>query len=78
MKPEWLVIKCDIVEKEDNYKYLVALYTYHFRERFTFCVLCSVYGQFTRRSSSFHSYSSISCDYDNVEVKEKSVMCHAS
>ena len=22
--------------KEDNYKYLVALYTYHFRERFTF------------------------------------------
>ena len=78
MKPEWLVIKCDIVEKEDNYKYLVALYTYHFRERFTFCVLCSVYGQFTRRSSSFHSYSSTSCDYDNVEVKEKSVICYAS
>ena len=31
-------MKCDIVGKEDNYKYLVALYTYHFRERFTFSV----------------------------------------
>ena len=26
----------------------------------------------------FHSYSTTSCEYDNVEVKEKSVMCHAS
>ena len=26
-------------ETEDNYKYLVALYTHHFRERFTFCSL---------------------------------------
>ena len=44
-------MKCDIVGKEDNYKYLVALYTYHFRERFTFSVFfvsCkSVFGQFT-------------------------------
>ena len=31
-------LKCDFVGKEDNYKYLVALYTYHFRERFTFSV----------------------------------------
>ena len=31
-------LKCDIVGKEDNYKYLVALYTHHFRERFTFSV----------------------------------------
>ena len=31
-------MKCDIVGKEDNYKYLVALYTHHFRERFTFSV----------------------------------------
>ena len=31
-------MKCDIVGKEDNYKYLVALYAYHFRERFTFSV----------------------------------------
>ena len=23
-------LKCDIVGKEENYKYLVALYTYHF------------------------------------------------
>ena len=27
-------LKCDFVGKEDNYKYLVALYTYHFRELF--------------------------------------------
>ena len=31
-------LKCDIVEKEDNYKYLVALYTHHFKELFTFSV----------------------------------------
>ena len=31
-------LKCDIVGKEDNYKYLVALYTHHFRERSTFSV----------------------------------------
>ena len=31
-------LKCDIVGKEDNYKYLVALYTHHFSERFTFSV----------------------------------------
>ena len=31
-------LKCDIVGKEDNYKHLVALYTHHFRERFTFYV----------------------------------------
>ena len=31
-------LKCDIVGKEHNYKYLVALYTHHFRERFTFSV----------------------------------------
>ena len=29
-------LKCDIVGKEGNCKYLVALYTYHFRERFPF------------------------------------------
>ena len=31
-------LKCDIVGKEGNCKYLVALYTYHFRERFPFFV----------------------------------------
>ena len=75
-------LKCDIVGKENNYKYLVELYTHHFSERFTFSVFsfsCKfVFGQFTTRSSSFHSYSASSCEYDNVEVKEKSVMCHAS
>ena len=33
----------------------------------------SVNGQFTTRSSSFHSYSATSCEDDNVKVKEKSV-----
>ena len=33
--------KCDIVGKEDNYKYLVALYTHHFRDRFSFSVFLS-------------------------------------
>ena len=32
-------LKCDIVGNKDNYKYLVTLYTHHFRERFTFSVL---------------------------------------
>ena len=74
-------LKCDIVGKEDNYKYLVALYTHHFRERFTFSVFifCKfVFGQFTTWSSRFHSYSATSSWYYNVEVKEKSVICHAS
>ena len=35
-------LKCDILGKEDNYKYLVALYTHHFRERFTFSVYFSL------------------------------------
>ena len=30
-------LKCGIVGKGDNYKYLVALYTHQFKERFTFC-----------------------------------------
>ena len=33
-------MKFNIVGKEDNYKYLVALYTHHFRERLTFFVFC--------------------------------------
>ena len=39
-----------IVGKEDNYKYLVTLYTPYFRERFTFSVfffLASLFGEFT-------------------------------
>ena len=60
-----------MVGKEDNYKYLVELYTHVF-----FFQVC--FGQFTTGSSSFHSYSATSCVYDNVEVKEKSVTCHAS
>ena len=45
-------------------KYLVALYTHHFRERFDFPVFFfsfkSVFGQFTTGSSSFHPYSATS------------------
>ena len=78
---EAAALKCDIMGKEDNYKYLVALYMNHFRERFTFSVFpCkSVLGNLiTTRSSSFHSYSATLCEYNNVEVKEKPVMCYAS
>ena len=35
-------LKCDIVGKEDNYKYLVELYTYHFRELFAFSIYFSL------------------------------------
>ena len=35
-------LKCDMLGKEDNYKYLVALYTHHFRERLTFSVYFSL------------------------------------
>ena len=45
---------------------------------FCFFSCKSVFGQFTTTSSSFHSYSATSCEYDNVQVKEKSAMCHAS
>ena len=31
-------INTPLVGKEDNYKYLVALYTHHFKELFTFSV----------------------------------------
>ena len=60
-------LKCDIVGKEDNNKYPVASYTHHFRERFTLSVFFScksMFGQITTRSSSFHSYSATSCEYD--------------
>ena len=60
-------LKCNIVGREDNYKYLVASYTHHFEERFTLLVFFScksVFGQITTRSSSFHSYSATSCEYD--------------
>ena len=71
-------LKCDIVAKEDNYKYPVALYAHHFRERFTSHVFFSwksVFGQCTTRSLSLHSYSATSCEYDNEDVKEKLVSC---
>ena len=43
-------LKCDIGGKEDNYKYLVALYTHHFRERFTFSVYFSLASLFLGNS----------------------------
>ena len=54
--------KCDIVEKEDNYKYLVALYTYHFREQFTFFVfffLVSLYMGNLRQEAQVFIHTSL-------------------
>ena len=56
-------LKCDIVAKEDNYKYLVALYTQHLREQFNtfpfYFSLASLFlGIFRHEANkSFHSYS---------------------
>ena len=55
-------LKCDIVAKQDNYKYLVALYTQHLREQFTFLVYFSLASLFlgsfrNEANKSFHSYS---------------------
>ena len=66
-------LKCDIVRKEDNYKYLVALFTHHLGGRFTFSVFFScksVFGLFTTRSSSFHSYSATLSEYDMWKSKK--------
>ena len=69
---------------KDNNKYLVA-YTHHFRERFTFSAFFLFFFFFLRlflgnlrHEAQVHSYSATSCEYDNVEVNEKSIMCHAS
>ena len=52
---EAAALKCDIMGKEDNYKYLVALYMNHFRERFTFSVFpCkSVLGNLRQEAQVF-------------------------
>ena len=52
---EAAALKCDIMGKEDNYKYLVALYMHHFRERFTFSVFpCkSVLGNLRQETQVF-------------------------
>ena len=76
-------LKCDIVGKEDNSKYqshctrITLGNDLLFFFFFFFLSSKSVLEQFSTRSSSFHSYSTTSCEYDNVEVKEKSVTCHA-
>ena len=58
----------------------VALYKHHFRERFTFSVYFSCaslfFRQLTTWSLTFHSYSAISCECDNVEVEENCIMLH--
>ena len=75
-------LKCDIVGKEDNYKYLVTLYAHHFREQFTFSVfffLASLFlGSLRHEAQCFVHTLGYLVEYDNVEVKEKSVLCHAS
>ena len=52
---EAAALKCDFMGKEDNYKYLVALYMNHFRERFTFSVFpCkSVLGNLRQEAQVF-------------------------
>ena len=68
-------------EKKTTIKIKSQKYTHYFRGRFTFSVFFSykfVSGQFPTWSSSCHSHSATSYEYDNVEAKEKSVMCHAS
>ena len=75
-----VALKCDIVGKEDNYKYLhCTRITLGNDLLFLFVnFFCkSVFEKFMTRSSSF-IHLATSCEYDNVEVKEKSVVCHTS
>ena len=78
-RPLWNAISR---EKKTTIKMKSHKYTHYFRERFTFSVFFFsykfVFGQFPTWSSSCHSHSATSYEYDNVGVKEKSVMCHAS
>ena len=67
--------------EEDSYKYVGTLYTHHFSGTiyffcfffffflFFFLQVClwAIYDM----KLKFHSYSTTSCEYDNVEVKEK-------
>ena len=72
-------MKCDVVGKEDNYKYLLALYTHHLRERFTFSAFFScksVLGNLRQEAQVFIHTRLLRVI--TVEVKEKSVMCPAS
>ena len=46
--------------------------------RFLFTFLLQVcFGAIYDMNLRFYSYSATSCEYDNVEVEEKSVVCHA-
>ena len=69
-------MKCDIVGTEDNYKYLVVLYTHHFSEPFTFFffTLQVCFWAIYDKKLKFSFILATSCEYDNVEVKEKSVI----
>ena len=70
-------LKCDIVGKEENYKYLVALYTYHFYFfGFFFVEVCfwAIYDKKLKVSFILGYF----VGHDNVEVEEKLAMCHAS
>ena len=64
-------LKCDILGKEDSYKYPVSI-----GERFTFSVYFSLASLFLgnlRHESKVFIYTRLhaSCEYDNVEVEEK-------
>ena len=71
------VLTCDIVGKEDNYKYLVALYTHHFRERFTLSLffLASLFlGNLRQVAQVFIHTWLLRANTITAEVKEKSVI----
>ena len=71
-------MKCDVMGKEDNYKYLLALYTHHFSERFTFPVfffLASLFlGNLRQVAQVFIHTRLLLANTITAEVKEKSAI----
>ena len=76
-----VALKCDIVGKEDNYKYLhCTRITLGNDLLFLFVnfFFASLFLRNLWQEAQVFIHLATSCEYDNVEVKEKSVMCHAS
>ena len=70
-------MKCDVMGKEDNCKYLLALYTHHFSERFTFPVffLASLFlGNLRQVAQVFIHTRLVRANTITAEVIEKSVI----
>ena len=72
-------LKCDIVAKEDNYKYPVALYTHHFRERFTSHVffLASLFLGNLRQEAQVFIHTRL-LRVNTITRTSKKNQCHAS